>query len=78
MPNIDKDRIRIGFDNWYRPTLTEKQSIIVYLCYSPLNKRPTSDTGSVHFLKVVVRIAEVLGQHDFTDIVPKQTKMALS
>ena len=41
-----------------------------YLCYGPLNKRSTSHTGTIHFLKVVIRIAKILAQHDLTDVLP--------
>lgn len=49
-------------------------SILIYLCHSPLDQRPTSHTGTVDFFKVVIWIAHVLAQHDLADVVPKRKK----
>ena len=49
-------------------------SILIYLCHSPLDQRPTSHTGTVDFFKVVIWIAHVLAQHDLADVVPKWKK----
>ena len=49
-------------------------SILIYLCHSPLDQRPTSHTGTVDFFKVVIWIAHVLAQHDLADVVPERKK----
>ena len=49
-------------------------SILIYLCHSPLDQRPTSHTGTVDFFKVVIWVAHVLAQHDLADVVPKPKK----
>ena len=43
----------------------------MYLCNGPLYKRTTSQAGSVHFLKVVVRVAEVLADHYLANVISK-------
>jgi len=49
----------------------------MYLCNGPFHKRTTSQTGSVHFLKVVVRVAEVLADHYFPDVISKMERKGL-
>ena len=46
----------------------------MYLCNGPFHKRTTSQTGSVHFLKVVVRVAEVLADHYLANVISKIEK----
>lgn len=45
------------------PTFGAGLLIFNYLCNGPLDHGTTSHTGSIHFLKVVVRIAEVPELH---------------
>ena len=51
-------------------TAQDSSEFSLYLCYGPLNERSTSHTGTIHFLKVVIRIAHILAQHDLTDVLP--------
>ena len=46
----------------------------MYLCNGPFHKRTTSQTGTVHFLKVVVRVAEVLAHHYLADVISKMER----
>ena len=49
----------------------------MYLCNGPFHKRTTSQTGTVHFLKVVVRVAEVLADHYLADVISKMDRKPL-
>ena len=46
----------------------------MYLCNGPFHERTTSQTGTVHFLKVVVRVAEVLADHYLADVISKMER----
>ena len=49
----------------------------MYLCNGPFHKRTTSQTGTVNFLKVVVRVAEVLADHYLADVISKMERKRL-
>lgn len=49
----------------------------MYLCNGPFHKRTTGQTGTVHFLKVVVRVAEVLAHHYLADVISEMERKRL-